>query len=137
LIARRVRELQIYCEIVPFNHLPDNINTFKAVIFSGSPFSVHQKDAPQIDTSLFRGKIPLLGVCYGAQYLAQTMGVSVTASKIIEYGRANLSFIENGKTLFDGISDKSQVWMSHGDTIETCGGGSVRCMMAEVFLPRV
>lgn len=118
LIARRVRELQIYCEIVPFNHLPDNIETFKAVIFSGSPYSVHQKDAPKIDTSLFRGKIPLLGVCYGAQYLAQTMGGKVTPSKIREYGRANLSFIENGNPLFEGISEKSQVWMSHGDTIE-------------------
>ncbi|MDH3382132.1 MAG: glutamine-hydrolyzing GMP synthase [Flavobacteriaceae bacterium] len=118
LIARRVRELQIYCEIVPFNHLPDNIETFKAVIFSGSPFSVHQEHAPQIDISLFRGKIPLLGVCYGAQYLAQTMGGSVTPSKIREYGRANLSFIENGNPLFEGISEKSQVWMSHGDTIE-------------------
>lgn len=118
LIARRVRELQIYCEIVPFNHLPDNIETFKAVIFSGSPYSVHQQDAPQIDMSLFRGKIPLLGVCYGAQYLAQTMGGKVTPSKIREYGRANLSFIKEGNPLFEGISEKSQVWMSHGDTIE-------------------
>ncbi|MDP2088285.1 MAG: glutamine-hydrolyzing GMP synthase [Flavobacteriaceae bacterium] len=118
LIARRVRELQIYCEIVPFNHLPDNIETFKAIIFSGSPFSVHNLDAPQIDTSLFRGKIPLLGVCYGAQYLAHTLGGKVTPSKIREYGRANLSYIENKHPLFEGIAEKSQVWMSHGDTIE-------------------
>ncbi|MDO9260793.1 MAG: glutamine-hydrolyzing GMP synthase, partial [Flavobacteriaceae bacterium] len=118
LIARRVRELHIYCEIVPFNHLPENIASFKAVIFSGSPFSVHQKNAPQIDTSTFRGKIPLLGVCYGAQYLAQTSGGNVTPSKIREYGRANLSFIEDKNPLFEGISEKSQVWMSHGDTIE-------------------
>lgn len=118
LIARRVRELQIYCEIVPYNHLPDNIETFKAVIFSGSPFSVHQQDAPQIDTTLFRGKIPLLGVCYGAQYLAHTLGGKVTPSKIREYGRANLSFIADKHPLFEKISEKSQVWMSHGDTIE-------------------
>lgn len=119
LIARRVRELQIYCEIVPFNHLPNNLETFKAIIFSGSPFSVHQKDSPQIDLSLFRGKFPLLGVCYGAQYLAQTQGGNVIPSKIREYGRANLSFIESKNPLFEGIEKESQVWMSHGDTIET------------------
>lgn len=119
LIARRVRELQIYCEIVPFNHLPNNLETFKAIIFSGSPFSVHQKDSPQIDLSLFRGKFPLLGVCYGAQYLAQTQGGNVIPSKIREYGRANLSFIESENPLFEGIEKESQVWMSHGDTIET------------------
>lgn len=118
LIARRVRELHIYCEIVPFNHLPKNLDTFKAAIFSGSPFSVHQQDAPQIDTTLFREKIPLLGVCYGAQYLAHTLGGKVIPSKIREYGRANLNFIEEKHPLFEGISEKSQVWMSHGDTIE-------------------
>ncbi len=118
LIARRVRELNIYCEIVPFNHLPEDVTTFNAVIFSGSPYSVHQENAPQIDVNLFRGKVPLLGVCYGAQYMAQHAGGNVTPSKIREYGRANLSFIADAHPLFNGIKIKSQVWMSHGDTIE-------------------
>lgn len=118
LIARRVRELHIYCEIAPFNHFPEDVSIFKAVIFSGSPFSVHQENAPQLDLSLFRGKLPLLGVCYGAQYLAQQAGGNVTPSKIREYGRANLSFIADEHPLFSEINLKSQVWMSHGDTIE-------------------
>jgi GMP synthase (glutamine-hydrolysing) len=119
LIARRVRELNIYCEIFPFNHLPENYNTFKAVIFSGSPFSVYNSEAPKIDTSLFRGKVPLLGVCYGAQYFAHNAGGKVTPSNTREYGRANLSFIDKENLLFENITEQSQVWMSHGDTIES------------------
>ena len=117
LIARRVRELYIFCEIFPYNHIPDDINDFQAVILSGSPFSVHSEDAPHPDLSQIKAKIPLLGVCYGAQYLASEYGGNVEPSKVREYGRANLSFIEEGEPLFDSIEVGSQVWMSHGDTI--------------------
>lgn len=119
LIARRVRELNVYCEIHPFNHLPEFDSTVKGVIFSGSPASVRQEDAPQIDVSLFHNKFPLLGVCYGAQYLAQISGGNVVPSTIREYGRANLQYINEDSTLLKGISHNSQVWMSHGDTIST------------------
>jgi len=117
LIARRVRELYIFCEIFPYNHIPDDINDFQAVILSGSPFSVHSEDAPHPDLSQIKAKIPLLGVCYGAQYLASEYGGNVEPSKVREYGRANLSFIKEGEPLFDSIEVGSQVWMSHGDTI--------------------
>lgn len=119
LIARRVRELNVYCEIHPFNHLPSFDASVKGVIFSGSPYSVRQEDAPQIDLSLFHGKFPLLGVCYGAQYIAQHSGGEVVPSKIREYGRANLHFIDNSNALFQNIPLESQVWMSHGDTISS------------------
>lgn len=117
LIARRVRELNVYCEIHPFNHLPEFDASVKGVIFSGSPYSVRQEDAPQIDLSLFHGKFPLLGVCYGAQYIAQHSGGEVVPSKIREYGRANLHFIDSKNALFHNVAPQSQVWMSHGDTI--------------------
>ena len=117
LIARRVRELYIFCEIFPYNHIPDDIDSFQAVILSGSPFSVHSEDAPHPDLSQIKGKIPLLGVCYGAQYLASEFGGNVEPSRVREYGRATLSFIEEGEPLFDSIEVGSQVWMSHGDTI--------------------
>lgn len=117
LIARRVRELNIFCEIFPYNHIPEDVADFKAVILSGSPFSVHNSDAPHPDLSQIKGKIPLLGVCYGAQYLAQNFGGKVEPSKVREYGRANLSSIKPHETLFKGILEGSQVWMSHGDTI--------------------
>ncbi|GGH57753.1 GMP synthase (glutamine-hydrolyzing) [Filimonas zeae] len=119
LIARRVRELNVYCEIHPFNHLPQFDASVKGVIFSGSPYSVRQEDAPQIDLSLFHGKFPLLGVCYGAQYIAQHSGGEVVPSKIREYGRANLHFIESNNALFHNVPLQSQVWMSHGDTISS------------------
>lgn len=119
LIARRVRELNVYCEIHPFNHLPQFDASVKGVIFSGSPYSVRQEDAPQIDLSLFHGKFPLLGVCYGAQYIAQHSGGEVVPSKIREYGRANLHFIESNNPLFYNVPMQSQVWMSHGDTISS------------------
>jgi len=117
LIARRVRELNVYCEIHPFNHLPEFDATVKGVIFSGSPYSVRQADAPKIDFQQFHGKLPLLGVCYGAQYLAQFSGGEVVPSTIREYGRANLQFINDQNPLLKHVPLESQVWMSHGDTI--------------------
>lgn len=117
LIARRVRELNVYCEIHPFNKIPEITPWIKGVILSGSPFSVRDKDAPYPDLSSLRGNLPLLAVCYGAQYLAQTSGGEVMPSKIREYGRANLGFIDITNKLMAGLSQGSQVWMSHGDTI--------------------
>ena len=117
LIARRVRELNIYCEIFPYNSNKFNIEDFKAVILSGSPFSVRAEDAPHPDLSLIKGKKPLLGVCFGAQYMAHNFGGRVAASNTREYGRANLSFINNNELFFEGVSEGSQVWMSHSDTI--------------------
>lgn len=118
LIARRVRELNVYCEIYPYNHFPAPDASVKGVILSGSPFSVRDAQAPQPDLSAIKGKLPLLGVCYGAQYLAHHYGGEVQASNKREYGRANLEYVDRGCPLFRGISDHSQVWMSHGDTIE-------------------
>jgi len=118
LIARRVRELNVYCEIHPYNRFAEGDPAVKGVILSGSPFSVRDQNAPQSDLSHIRGKIPLLGVCYGAQYIARESGGEVLASASREYGRANLRFIDPGSVLFRGVSLNTQVWMSHGDTIE-------------------
>ena len=118
LIARRVRELNIYCEIHPYNKQPANASSFKAVILSGSPSSVRSEDAPHPDLSEIRGKKPMLAVCYGAQYLAHFSGGKVAPSNTREYGRANLSFIKESETFFSDISEGSQVWMSHSDTIK-------------------
>jgi GMP synthase (glutamine-hydrolysing) len=117
LIARRVRELNVYCEIHPFYRIPELNSDIKGVILSGSPFSVRDSDAPSPDLSEIRGNIPLLGVCYGAQYLSQSSGGEVIPSKTREYGRANLTFINTANPLLSGMSSGSQVWMSHGDTI--------------------
>ena len=117
LIARRVRELNVYCEIHPYNHLPDFDASVKGIIFSGSPFSVRQQDAPQIDYKQFHGKLPLLAVCYGAQYIAQHTGGEVVPSTIREYGRAHLHFLNEANPLLKNVPVDSQVWMSHGDTI--------------------
>lgn len=117
LIARRVRELNIYCEIHPFNHIPEISPNVKGIILSGSPHSVRDSAAPNPDLTAFRGNYPLLGVCYGAQLMAQQGGGEVLPSKIREYGRANLTTVDNSDQLFAGISQHSQVWMSHGDTI--------------------
>ena len=119
LIARRVRELNIYSEIHPFNKIPTNIEDYKAVILSGSPNSVRGEDALHPDLSEIRGKKPMLAVCYGAQYLAHFSGGEVAPSNTREYGRANLSFIQKGEPFFASISKGSQVWMSHSDTIKT------------------
>lgn len=118
LIARRVRELNIFCKIKPYNKPPEDLSEYKAVILSGSPFSVRAEDAPHPDLSQIRGKKPLLAVCYGAQYLAHFGGGKVAPSNTREYGRANLSFIEKGELFFENISEGSQVWMSHSDTIK-------------------
>ena len=126
LIARRVRELNIYCEIHPFHKVPEDLSTFKAVILSGSPFSVRGEDAPQPDLSNIKGKLPLLGVCYGAQYLAHFFGGKVEASNVREYGRANLSVIKDKEALFASITENSQVWMSHSDTIKELPDNAVR-----------
>ena len=117
LIARRVRELNIYCEIHPFNHLPENLENFKAVILSGSPNSVRGNTVLHPDLSAIRYKKPMLAVCYGAQYLAHFFGGKVASSNTREYGRANLSFVKNDEVFFKNISEGSQVWMSHSDTI--------------------
>ena len=120
LIARRVRELNVYCEIHPFNHLPELHSDIKGVILSGSPCSVRDEDSPRVDLSLFRGKVPVLGVCYGAQLLAHEEGGLVQPSKHREYGRAILNTHTKGDSpLFEAMSDTTQVWMSHGDTIVT------------------
>lgn len=118
LIARRVRELNIYCEIKPYNKPPKDVSSYKAVILSGSPFSVRADDAPHPDLSEIKGKKPLLGVCYGAQYLAHFNGGNVEKSNTREYGRANLSHVETGNAFLENINTGSQVWMSHADTIK-------------------
>ena len=123
LIARRVRELFIYCEIHPFNNPPESLDEFNAVILSGSPYSVRSEEAPHPELSAIRGKLPLLAVCYGAQYLAHFSGGVVKPSNTREYGRANLSFIQSGETFFEGIKTGSQVWMSHSDTIDQLPDG--------------
>ena len=118
LIARRVRELNTYCEIHPFNKIPKSLADFKAVILSGSPFSVRSDDALHPDLSEIRGKKPVLGVCYGAQYLAHFSGGKVSPSNSREYGRARLSYIDSKNPLFENVPGDSQIWMSHSDTIE-------------------
>ncbi|MDR1755803.1 MAG: glutamine-hydrolyzing GMP synthase [Culturomica sp.] len=123
LIARRVRELHVYCEIYPYNNWAGPDASVKGVILSGSPFSVRDDRAPRPDLSSVKGKMPLLGICFGAQYLAHHFGGEVQASGKREYGRAHLAGIDRASALFAGISDHSQVWMSHGDTIERLPAG--------------
>ena len=117
LIARRVRELNVYCEIHPFNKIPELNSSIKGVILSGSPHSVRESDPPKPELTRIKGKIPLLGVCYGAQYLAHFFGGEVSKSDHREYGRANLNFVNTACKLFNEIPLNSQVWMSHSDTI--------------------
>ena len=117
LIARKIRELNIYCEIQPYNKKNLIDKSVKGIILSGSPFSVRDKNAPIPDLSEIKGKLPLLGICFGAQYLAHNFGGNVEASEKREYGRANLKNIDRNCRLFNNISDNSQVWMSHADTI--------------------
>ena len=117
LIARRVRELNVYCEIHPFNKISEPDPFLKGVILSGSPCSVRDDNHPVPDLSHIRGKIPVLGICYGAQYMAQAGGGEVTPSKHREYGRANLEYIEQDSDLLRNLTPGTQVWMSHGDTI--------------------
>ena len=117
LIARRVRELNVYCEIHPYNHIPEITDDIKGVILSGSPCSVREEDAPDLDIDQFRGKMPILGVCYGAQLMAHKYGGNVMPSEIREYGRARLTRVDGHYPLLKEISLDSQVWMSHADTI--------------------
>ena len=124
LIARRIRELFIYCEISPFNNLPSDMDQFKAVVLSGSPFSVNQIDSPDIDLKMIMGSKPVIAICYGAQLVAKKFNGSVENSNSREYGRANLSFIDQGCSLFEGININNQVWMSHGDTISKLPSGA-------------
>jgi GMP synthase (glutamine-hydrolysing) len=122
LIARRVRELNVYCEIHPYNHLPELDPSIKGVIFSGSPFSVRDEDAPEIPFEAIQAlNVPILGVCYGAQWIAHNTGGNVEASVHREYGRAILEVKEPNNLLLSNMSPTSQVWMSHGDTIKTIG----------------
>jgi len=118
LIARRVRELNVYCEIHPFNH-SENIplDNVKGIILSGSPCSVRDKEAPNLNLSSLRRKLPILGICYGAQLIAQSFGGNVSPSEHREYGRANINSIAKENPLFENINIDTQVWMSHGDTI--------------------
>jgi GMP synthase (glutamine-hydrolysing) len=117
LIARRVRELNVYCEIHPFNKIPPITPNIKGVILSGSPCSVRDIGSPDVDMSIFRGKMPVLGICYGAQMMANKNGGTVLPSKHREYGRAKLNKVDTHYGLMKEISLNSQVWMSHGDTI--------------------
>ncbi|WP_222983739.1 glutamine-hydrolyzing GMP synthase [Flagellimonas meishanensis] len=125
LIARRVRELNIYSEIKPYNKVPSDLSDYGAVILSGSPLSVRADDAPHPDLSGIKGKKPLLAICYGAQYLAHFNGGNVAPSNTREYGRANLSFIKEHEPFFHIINEGSQVWMSHSDTIKELPEGAV------------
>ena len=117
LIARRLREMNVYCEIHPFNKIPELTPDIKGVILSGSPHSVRQENPLNPNLGNIKGKLPLLGICYGAQLLAHFYGGEVGKSNSREYGRANLSFVEDNNPLFKDISNESQVWMSHADTI--------------------
>jgi GMP synthase (glutamine-hydrolysing) len=124
LIARRIRELFIYCEITPFNNIPENLDQFKAIVLSGSPFSVNQKDSPRINLESFLGQKPVIAICYGAQLIAKTLNGNVENSNSREYGRANLSFIDSECKLFENIKTNNQVWMSHADTITSLPDGA-------------
>ena len=119
LIARRLRELNVYCEIHPYNKVPQITANIMGVILSGSPHSVREENPPKPNLEAIKGKLPLLGVCYGAQFLAHFYGGEVGKSNTREYGRANLDFVDNSNILLKNISQNSQVWMSHADTILT------------------
>lgn len=118
LIGRRVRELNTYSEIVPYNKFPFGDKAIKGVILSGSPYSVNDREAFKPNLDEIRGKYPVLGICYGAQYIAYSSGGKVEKGESGEYGRANLSYVDADDRLFKGIETNSQVWMSHGDSIK-------------------
>jgi GMP synthase (glutamine-hydrolysing) len=124
LIGRRVRELDTFCEILPYNKYPkDDDADVIGVILSGSPFSVHDSEAFKVDLSQFVGKVPVLGICYGAQFISHTLGGKVEKTDSREYGRANLETVDTANALFKGFEQHSQVWMSHGDTITAIPDG--------------
>lgn len=122
LIARRLRELGVYCEIHPWTSIPDK--TAKGYILSGSPRSVKESSAPHPDLSRLRGKIPILGICYGAQLLAWESGALIEGGGSREYGRAELCLIAENEDIFEGIDRVGQVWMSHGDSINSLPNGA-------------
>ena len=133
LIARRVRELKVYCEIHPYNNVPLDWKRFNAVILSGSPYSTLEADAPKPDINFFLGEIPVLGICYGAQYIAKMEGGEVVSSQHREYGRANINRLDNSSKLLKGIPRDSSVWMSHGDTIVRLPeGAAIECSTSDV-----
>lgn len=119
LIARRLREMNVYCEIHPWNKTPEIKENIKGVILSGSPFSVRDERSPKPDLEVLKGKTPLLGVCFGAQFLANNFGGEVLPSSTREYGRAKLAFVDKASPITAGVENQSQVWMSHGDTIKS------------------
>ena len=123
LIGRRIRELDTFCEIVPYNKFPYDDPSVIGVILSGSPFSVYDQEAFKVDLSAIRGKYPILGICYGAQYMSYIYGGKVEPAGSREYGRANLDYIDKSNPLFKDFDDNSQVWMSHGDTITAIPDG--------------
>lgn len=123
LIGRRVRELDTFCEILPYNKFPKDDPTVIGVILSGSPFSVHDPEAFQVDLTQFVGRVPVLGICYGAQYISHALGGKVEKTDSREYGRANLETVDTKNPLFCGFEQHSQVWMSHGDTITAIPDG--------------
>jgi GMP synthase (glutamine-hydrolysing) len=117
LIARKIREINVYCEIKPYNAVNELPENTKGIILSGSPFSVYDNNAPKLLLEKWQSKIPILGICYGAQFMAHLQGGNVKSSPSREYGRAKLTYIKENNTLFKNIDLYSQVWMSHGDTI--------------------
>lgn len=123
LIGRRVRELNTFCEILPYNKFPKDDDSVIGVILSGSPYSVHDKEAFQVDLSQFIGRLPVLGICYGAQYISHSNGGKVEKTNTREYGRAHLTWHDESNILFKGFTTNSQVWMSHGDTITALPDG--------------
>jgi len=123
LIARRLRELDTFCEILPYNKFPVGDPDVIGVILSGSPYSVHDPEAFKVDLSQFVGRLPVLGICYGAQFISHTLGGRVEKADSREYGRAHLETVDTSNPLFKGFDQNSQVWMSHGDTITAIPDG--------------
>ena len=123
LIGRRVRELDTFCEILPYNKYPEDDSDVIGVILSGSPYSVHDPEAFKVDLSRFVGRLPVLGICYGAQFISHSLGGRVEKADSREYGRANLQTVDTTNPLFRGFDQNSQVWMSHGDTITAIPDG--------------
>ena len=123
LIGRRVRELDTFCEILPYNKFPKDDPSVIGVVLSGSPFSVHDPEAFQVDLSQFVGRVPVLGICYGAQYISHANGGRVEKTNTREYGRAHLQYVDTANPLFNGFAQNSQVWMSHGDSITAIPAG--------------
>ncbi len=141
LIGRRVRELNTFCEILPYNKYPEDDKDVIGVILSGSPLSVYQDDAFHVDLSRIRGRLPILGICYGAQLMSYMYGGRVESAGTREYGRQNLQFVDTQNPLFRGFEAHSQVWMSHGDSITqlpegaTCIASTETVRNAAYYIP--